>query len=295
LRHTILLFLLSFANLSAKPEVVEVAAIVIEGNYKTKAAILSREMDFGVGDTIHIQNIQKRFEANKLNILNTGLFTEVQLNIKNWDEVNPRVNIVISVKENWYIYPIFLLELADRNFNVWWQEQNRDPNRINFGLDLYHTNFTGNKDRLKLGVLFGYSQKYELEYYIPYLNRTQTLGLIFDAYYSRRKEISYQTIENKLAFDRTEGQFQLYRYKAGITFQYRKKIRSYHNFRLSYRQNQISERVATELNPDYLGNGNTAQRVPALHYEYLYDARDVLSHAWQLSVGNYRKGGPRYF
>jgi outer membrane protein assembly factor BamA len=289
LRHTILflLLLLSSPSLLAKDEVVEVSTIVIEGNHKTKPSILLREMDFGIGDTIHIQNIQKRFDANKLNILNTGLFTEVQLNIKNWDEVNQRVNIVISVKENWYIYPLFLVELADRNFNVWWQEQNRDLNRINFGLDLYHTNFTGNKDRLKLGVLFGYSQKYELEYQIPYLNKRQTLGLIFDAYYSRRKEIAYQTIGNKLAFDRAEDQFQLYRYKAGITIQYRKEIRSYHNFRLAYRQNQISERVATELNPSYLKNGNTEQRVPAIHYEYLYDARDVRPYPMR---GNYLWG-----
>jgi len=289
LRHTIFLFLfiLSSFRLYALGDAVQVAAIKVEGNKKTKASIIFREMDFAVGDSLLITDFQTRFETNKLNILNTGLFTDVNLNIKNWDQKQKRVNIVITVKENWYIYPLFLVELADRNFNVWWQEQDRSFNRINFGLDLYHTNLTGNKDRLKIGVLFGYKQKYEIEYRLPYLNKAQTLGFKFNTYYSRRKEIAYQTIDDKLAFDRSDDQFQLYRFKTGISFQYRKKIRSYHNIRLAFRQNQIAERVAKELNPTYLLNGATEQKVPSLSYEFVYDARDVRPYPMK---GNYLSG-----
>lgn len=232
-------------------------------------------MDFAIGDSLYLEDIQTRFEVNKLNISNTGLFTDVKINIKDWDHDRKRVTIVITVKENWYIYPLFLLELADRNFNVWWQEEDRDFRRINFGLDLYHTNLTGRKDRLKLGVLFGYTQKYEMEYKVPYFNKAQTIGFTVDAYYSRRKEIAYQTIDDKLAFDRSEDQFQLYRFKTGVAVQYRKKIRSYHNVKVAYRQNKIAERVANDLNPDYLLDGSKVQRVPAISYEYIYDSRDV--------------------
>ncbi|MFK7809573.1 MAG: POTRA domain-containing protein, partial [Saprospiraceae bacterium] len=268
-------------------QTVLVEAIIIEGNKKTKQSILLREMDFNSGDTLLIENIQTRFETNKLNILNTGLFTDVVINIKNWNHERGRANIVIAVKENWYIYPLPLVELADRNFNVWWQEEGRDFNRINFGMDLYHTNFTGNKDRLKLGVLLGYTQKFEIGYSYPYLNKAQTLGLEFNTYYSRRKEIAYQTIGDKLAFDRDDDQFQLYRFKADLSFQYRKKIRSYHTLRLAYRQNQIAENIANDLNPDYLLDGATVQRVPSLSYSYVYDSRDVRPYPMR---GNYWSG-----
>ena len=276
-----LFFLLCSFYLAASPYVY-ILDIQVEGTKKTKRAVILRELDFSQGDSISQPTLQDRLLSNKQNILNTGLFTDVSILTENHD--NNKVSILIKVKENWYIYPLFLFELADRNFNVWWQDKGHDPDRINFGIDLYHTNFTGNRDRLKLGLLLGYKQKVELEYHIPHLNKSQTFGLTFDSYYSRRKEIAYKSIGNKLAFDRKENLFQLHRFKAGITFQYRKKINTYHLFRLAFRQNKIADRVVQKLNPEYLSKGSTKQSVPLCSYQFIYDMRDVRPYPMK---GNY--------
>ncbi len=272
----LLLFSLAFLTipLSGNDHIL-VEAIQIEGNRKTKKEIILREMDLTSGDTILLSQLHIRLEQNKKNILNTGLFTDVTLNIKNWDHQTNHITLVVSVRENWYLYPLPLVELADRNFNVWWEEQGRDINRINFGMDLYHLNLTGNKDRLKLGVLYGYKQKYEVEYHIPYLDKKQTTGITFNTYFSRRKEIAYRTVGNKLIFDRDDDQFQLYRFRTSLTLEYRKKIRSYHKVKVGYFQNRISRQVASELNSEYFLNGRQDQKLMALRYEYIFDSRDV--------------------
>ena len=259
----------------AQKDSVFVQKITIEGNRKTKDRIILRELDFKIGDGIPLSELTERIEINKRNILNTALFSSATFNIKDWNHSSNEISFTIEVQENWYIYPIVVMELADRNFNVWWQEQKRDFNRINFGMDAYHINLTGRKDRLKLGLLFGYKQKYELAYEIPYINKQQTIGFKASTYYSRRKEIAYQTLENKLAFDRNEDEFQLYRFRAGTTFIYRKGIKFYHRAKLEYQQNSISDRVAFDLNPDYFLNNKKRQQLFFLRYEFTIDERDV--------------------
>jgi len=254
---------------------VMVYNITIEGNHKTKDRIIFRELDFKKGDRISLAELSNRIEANKRNILNTALFNRADFNIKEWDQKSNKISFLIVVEEAWYIYPIPVLELADRNFNVWWQEQNRSLNRINFGMDAYHINLTGRKDRLKVGLLFGYKQKYEIGYEIPYINKAQTIGFEASAFYSRRKEIAYKTVGNKLEFDRNDDQFQLYRFRSGATLIYRKGLRFYHRTKLEYQQNSISENVADNLNPDYFLNNKRKQQLLFLRYEFIMDDRDV--------------------
>ena len=269
------LFLLPAYVMSASQDSVYVKSITIEGNRKTKKSIILRELDFKVGESIPIKELGERIETNKKNILNTALFSSANFNIKEWNHENNQVAFLIEVQENWYIYPIVLVELADRNFNVWWQEMNRSFNRINFGMDAYHINLTGKKDRLKLGLLFGYKQKYEIDYEIPYINKKQTIGFSANAYYSRRKEIAYRTVDNKLLFDRSDDEFQLHRFRAGATFICRKGIQIYHRAKLEYQQNRISDNVAFDLNPDYFLGSKQKQQLLFLRYEFTVDGRDI--------------------
>ena len=275
LHFLLLIFLCLPVQLIGQMDSVIVQNVLIEGNHKTKSRIILRELDFKIGDAIPLSELQDRIEANKRNILNTALFSKAEFNIKNWDQQSNQITFLISVSETWYIYPIPTLELADRNFNVWWQEQNRSLNRINFGMDAYHINLTGLKDRLKVGLLFGYKQKYELAYEIPYINKKQTIGFTASTYYSRRKEIAYRTVDNKLEFDRNDDDFQLHRFRSGATLIYRKGLNFYHYTKLEYQQNSISENVATDLNPDYFLDNKRKQQLMFLRYEFIMDKRDV--------------------
>ena len=128
-------------------------------------------------------------EKNEKFILNTGLFTWGKINIKKWDARTNKVTLLIELAETWYIWPFPIFELADRNFNVWVNEFGASLSRVNFGVRLTHNNTTGNKDPLKLTLQAGYTQKYELNYTLPPLNKNQTIGVIADVFYAKNREI----------------------------------------------------------------------------------------------------------
>ncbi len=282
------LYLLFFLGLPfllcAQDTQLTVQEIFIEGNKKTKDRIILRELDFVIGDSIPLTQLSQIIEKNRLQVLNTGLFTQVQINVKDWDTESNELSILLTVTESWYIYPFPVFELAERNFNVWWSEQNRSLDRINYGLRFYYLNISGRRDLLKLVTQFGYTQKYELAYRLPFFNKAQNLGFSTEMLYARNKEVAYQTIDNKLAFNRSEEDFLLQRFRAGVGLNYRPAIFARHQLKINFQQNKITDFVATELNPDFLLNGRRQQRFFSLIYNFIYDRRDI--QAYPLA-GNY--------
>ena len=264
--------------LSAQFEYVHIDSILISGNKKTKDRIILRELKISVGDSIHISQLQTVLEKNQQYVMNTGLFTWGKINIKNWDGRTNHVTLLIELSEAWYIWPFPIFELADRNFNVWWDEHNHSFKRVNYGIRLNHNNTTGNKDPLKLVLQGGYTQKYELNYTLPPINRNQTYRIIADVFYAKNREIAYKSEQNKLLFANREDQFPEQRFRAGFTFRFRPKFRSYHFGNIGYQQNSITEYVAIDLNPNYFLDGNTKQRFFYLRYEYVHENRDIIPY-----------------
>ena len=273
---TFLFLFLSFSTcLSAQNDHVIINAIKVAGNKHTKDRIILREMDLAIGDTIPLKGLQERLETNKNYIMNTGLFVFMDINISNWDYDKNKIDLLLKVQEAWYIYPFPIFELADRNFNVWWSEQNRSLKRVNYGIRFVHLNTTGNKDPLKLQFHLGYTQKLELVYSFPALNKSQTFGLIGEFFYARNKEIAYKTIGDKLAFERREEEFPLQRFRTGVNFFYRPKIKSVFYGKVEFQKNTITDYVISELNPNYFLNGKTSQQLLYLRLEYAYENRDI--------------------
>ena len=264
--------------LTAQFEYVYIDSIQIQGNKKTKDRIILRELKFAIGDSIHISQLQKELEKNEKYILNTGLFTWGKINIKTWNGRTNQVTLLIELSEAWYIWPFPIFELADRNFNVWWGEQNHSLSRVNFGLRLKHYNTTGQKDPLKLVLQGGYTQKYELNYTLPPLNKNQTYGIIAELFYAKNREIGFKTVGNKLFFERRENEYPEQRFRAGFSFIFRPKFRSYHFSKIEFQQNSITDYVTTQLNPDYFLDGNTRQRFIYLRYEYVFENRDIIPY-----------------
>lgn len=258
--------------LSAQLDYVVVDQIVCVGNKKTKVATIRREMTFTEGDTILLTALPTRLEENKTLILNTALFTFVQLNVGQWQEDN-HITITIEVQEQWYLYPFPIFELADRNFNVWWSEMNRDLSRVNLGIQLKHYNFTGRRDKIKLTTQFGYTQKYELDYALPFFNKKQTLGFFTNLYYATNKETNFITRNNKFEFfGNDEVQLRNLRFKLG--FAYRPKLFVYHSIVAEYHDNKINDSIAS-LNPNFFLDQSTLQRFFAIRYSFTIDKRDL--------------------
>jgi len=165
-RLLIWIFLLfTVSSLFAQRDSVTVSEIILEGNKKTKRQTILREMDLKEGDVIAVNDLSTIFETNRLQLLNTGLFILVKVNVKEWNEDFGKIKVVVNFQENWFFYPAPIFELADRNFNVWWVEQNRSLRRVNYGMRFYHINLTGRRDRLKTVVQFGFTRKYEITSY----------------------------------------------------------------------------------------------------------------------------------
>ncbi len=133
-------------------------------------------------------------------IMNTGLFNRAQISYQAWKGETNEVQLLVTVEEMWYLYPIPVFELADRNFNVWWVDQKRSLDRTNYGVDFAHINLTGRKDKLKGSVKYGYTRKYALSYSMPYLNKAQTLGAFAGVGYWRNREINYRTTDSRSSF-----------------------------------------------------------------------------------------------
>jgi outer membrane protein assembly factor BamA len=157
------------------PERVKVNNIFIIGNVKTQKNIILRELDFTTDFYYDWEVFLDIIKSDQQKIYNLRLFTEV--------EVTPlftggeEVEILISVKERWYVVPSFIFQLADRNFSEWWTNQGRDFSRVNYGLKINHNNVAGRNEKLKFSGQLGFTNGLDLVYTKPYIDKKQKQGL----------------------------------------------------------------------------------------------------------------------
>lgn len=269
-----LLFCISLQLASAQSDYYVITDLSLSGNKKTKDQIISRELDLYVGDTLYIDEIDQLILENEKRILSTGLFTDASIELRNIDSEQKRAEVEVVLQENWYIYPNLTFELADRNFSVWWNEQGKSLDRVNYGFGLNHINLTGQRDNLKLTAQFGFTKKFEVEYSYPYLNESQTLGIATNITYTENREIGFITEGNKTLFHKEEDErVLLRRFRVSTWLNYRSNLYQYHRLKLEWHRNSIDPFVATELNTDYFLNGEEAIRFFKLEYDFSIDRR----------------------
>ena len=133
----------SITSNNEKPFVVR--NIVIEGNRVTRPNIILREIPFRAGDVYLLQDLVRQFEVARKQLMNTSLFHEVIIALKSFEGYN--IDIVVQVRERWYIFPVPYFKPIDRNLNQWLVEQKASLNRVNYGCKLLYNNFTGRNDK----------------------------------------------------------------------------------------------------------------------------------------------------
>ena len=267
-----LFLLVSYSCYGQSGDFFIVDELYYTGNDKTKERVIDNELDILPGDTIYTAQLQAILTENEKRLLSTGLFTMANIEVQNWRISEQKADLEIILQENWYIYPSFIFELADRNFNVWWKEMNADFGRVNYGLSLDHINLTGNRDKLKLKLQQGFTHKYELNYRFPYISKYW--GMNGELFYSTNKEIGYITEENKTLFRKAEDErVLLRRFRTSMGVNYRPSVYVFHEARLEYHHNSIDELVATDYNPNYFLNQDTDLKFFLLRYNLRYDKR----------------------
>ncbi len=275
-KHNLIgVFLFLAIHAVAISDALEVTAIEISGQRKTKDVVILRELDFTIGDTISLAELAQRLDRNRTNLLNTALFTEAELNISEWDHDVRQIVVSIVVKEAWYLYIVPIVELADRNFNVWWEEHNHAFERLNLGISAQHINLTGVRDRLKIKGQVGYTPKFEVNYQLPYFNRDKSLGINCNIFWSSNKEVAYLSEGNKQIFykDESASVFRRFRLQAGT--RYRPNLYMNHELDFFFHSNKVDPTIALDNNPDFFLNRKVQQNYFALRYKWTYDARDI--------------------
>ncbi|MEW6467481.1 MAG: POTRA domain-containing protein [Bacteroidota bacterium] len=253
----------------AQSDSVIINQVLVLGNKVTRRHIIMRELSFRENDTVAYADLPLLFKASQQNLLNTSLFNFVT--IDTFDTRNNTVNVMISVKERWYTWPVPIFELADRNFNTWWKT--RDFERVNYGFFLNRDNFRGRKERVALIARFGYSELYGFSYTIPYVNRKQTAGIGFSFTYSRNHEISYGSSGNRQLFFKDEENYVREELSAKASFSKRKGIYNSYTVEARYFKGWVEDTVLKLTSDYFTGNRNTMEYFSAEFY-YKSDHRD---------------------
>jgi len=250
---------------------LKISQINIFGNKITKEKIIIRELSFQEGIKIPAENIDDYFEKEENKLRNTNLFVTQDIAWYPISEDNIVINIFL--KERWYTFPIPLIELADRSFNEWWTNQNRDLSRIEYGLNFKRKNFRGRKEDLGLLLQFGFT------------NKKQSLGITFRTSYSENNNIAYNSIGNKLQNVDFDQNIMRRKFDFRIALTKRVGFYDFHRFSVEYNNVRIADTVAY-LNPNYFLNGNTLQRYFEIRYTYTHDYRDFSAYPLKGSYFN---------
>ena len=255
------------------PKYAVITSIRITGNKRTRSEIIYRELDFKEGDTIALSELAERIERNELKLMNTGLFLRANIWYDRWEGATNRISLHVGVLEGGFIVPFPILELADRNFNVWWETYNHSLRRLNWGGRFLHGNLTGRKDPLKTVVQMGFTKKFEVIYTLPFFNKYKTLGANINWLHTREKEIGYTTENNTLLFHRGD-EILLKRFRLGLGLRLRPHYDAYHALDITWHKNEVASQVLNEYNADFFTNGNI-QKFPTVKYQFNYDKRDI--------------------
>lgn len=246
--------------------------MLIIGNKHTLNTIISRELTLKPGDVVWHADLPGILEKDKRKLFNLHLFHTATIRVL--DTGSGTIDLLVEVEERWYVFPIPIFRLSDRNFNEWWENYNHDFDRVNYGLKWYQYNLWGRNHTLLLTAQFGFQRQFELMYRLPYLNKKQKQGLILELDYIDAKNIADSTVNHKLDFfkhDRilrnTKG--------IGLTYTYRNNFYNHHRIKYEVRQTNIADTLRN-LNHDYLGNGRTRQTFDAITYQFISDHRDVV-------------------
>lgn len=259
--------LISDAVFSQKKDTtITINNIVIVGNKTTKKHIITRELPFDIGDELYTSDTALIFARSRYNIFNTQLFNFVAVSYA--DET-----FFITVEEKWYFIPFPVVELADRNFNEWWTQRGRSLKRINLGFRFRYENFRGRKELLKVVTQVGFTDKFELYYDIPYINKQQQTGLGFEVSYAANNSVAYRTLDHVLDYYKGEHVNGV-KFRGGMRLIKRPSLYFNHQIGLYYHQNHISDTIAS-LNANFYGSGKKKQQFLRANYLISYDKRDV--------------------
>ena len=250
-------------------DLLVVHQIDLIGNSVTRDAVLLRELAFKMGDTLHKSELSTLFKRSEDNLYNTRLFNSTEIS---WIEESGSLRIFVIVNERWYIFPIPILEVSERNFNAWWAT--KDYSRIIYGLAIDWRNVTGLNDYLTTTIRLGYTQRLSFNYSIPYIDKARKLGYSISGYYSRNHETNVMTVDDKQFNYKDEHRFVKKEESINTSLTYRPGLYESHIFEAGFRHTQVTDSVV-KINNNYFMPGDSSQRYFSMRYLFKSNHVDI--------------------
>ena len=256
---------------------LRVGSISVAGNKKTKPYIILREVSFKTGDSLIIENLAATLEQARIQVYNTSLFSEVSVTpvIVSANEIN----ITITVREKWYIYPTPQFQLTDRNINEWLKTYNADFNRVVYGVKFTDYNFSGRSDQLRVYLLNGYSRAVSFSYSAPYSNKKLSEGFRVSAGYSQNREVPYKTTYKNALLQFKKPGFVRDNWYVNLSYQSRQGFFIRHFYTLTYTHLNVNDSImSSKYNPNYFNGSRSSIGFPDLSYSFQYTNVDNINY-----------------
>ncbi|MBL7831867.1 MAG: hypothetical protein JNK41_12620, partial [Saprospiraceae bacterium] len=100
----LLIFEFGYQLLPAQNLVID--SIIISGLTRTNKEIVLRDINIRPGDSLIEKKIPEVLIDNRLNLMNTGIYSQVKIGFERSVSKKDAVNILIHVDESWHIYPV---------------------------------------------------------------------------------------------------------------------------------------------------------------------------------------------
>ena len=255
--------------------------IEITGNKRTNPNVILREVTFQIGEAYSLEDITRKFQKARKQLMNTGLFIQVTVALKSMQGFD--VFVSIEVLEKWYLWPQPFVKTVDKSINEWWTEKDRDINRINYGIYITQNNFTGRNDKLKINVMNGYTKQLGLQYYGLYLDQKLRWSLNMGLVAGKNREVNYMTVSDKPVPLKDNDRF-LRNYGSWFAeVAYRPAIKTKHTFGIAYSYEDFADTIF-KLNPFFALRPET-MRFPELSYRMSYFDVDFIPYPTKGIIG----------
>lgn len=252
-----------------------IRSILIEGNKKTKPPIILRELPFKPGQYFALPRLVESFEDARRQLMNTLLFHEVIVALKRLD--GHQVDILVDVKERWYIFPVPYFKIIDRNINQWLVESKGSFERVNYGIKFFHNNLGGRNDKINIRLTNGYAKQAMFNYDRLYFDKQMKWGMKAGFTFGKNREVNYKTINNKQVFFKDNNYLRTF-FRAYTELSYRPAIKTRHRFGIAYNKEKVSDTILA-LNPNYFKAGKNNIRFPELYYNMQYFNVDYIPYS----------------
>ncbi len=227
---------------------IVVERIVVSGNKTTEKSVILRELRHHVGGEFNPELLA--YERDR--IYSLGLFNRVEID----HTVNDRQAVIfIDVHERWYIFPVPVFGMKDRDWN-----------KLYYGLGVVHNNFRGRNEKLWAGFALGYDPWLSLMYNNPAILGRDDLFI--------ETQFVYTNTENRnILYDEAIRDFTETRYI--VDFVMGKRFLPFTTFKVSlgYRSIGNSENI-----PGHTKSPDGTDKFLVGLVEYKYDTRDIIEY-----------------